>query len=87
MLVRTIVAALLAAVLGGCASTSEIEDQARTHALRSQQAAARGDYELAAREKDEADNLHKKAVKHAYKHGETENVTVPASVPAPPAGY
>ena len=71
----------------GCASSTELEDRARTHAYRSEQAAARGDYNLAAREKEKADDLHRDAVKKAYKQGETAGVQVPANVPAPAKGY
>ena len=87
MLRMTLFGGILAAMLGGCATTSELEDAARAHALRADQLAAGGDYESAAREKSEADRLHAKAVKKAYKRGETAAVQVPGSVPPSPKGY
>jgi len=86
MLLRVTVMAGLFAV-ASCATSSQIEDQARMHADRSEHAAARGDYELAAREKQKADSQHAKAVKRAYKQGQTAGVEVPANVPPPAGGY
>jgi hypothetical protein len=79
--------AILAALLGGCATSTELEDMARTHALRADQAAAGGNYDLAAHEKAEANRLHAKAIKRAYQHGETASVQVPGAVPTSPKGY
>ncbi len=87
MKLRMTLVGALACLAFGCATSTELEDKARMHGLRADQAAARGDYTLAATEKDEADRLHAKAVKRAYKHGETANVEVPANLPPPPTGY
>jgi hypothetical protein len=75
---------LLVAGFFGCASSTELENQARVHTLRADAAASTRDYDTAAREKREAEDLHAKAVSKAYKEGRTVDVTVPADVPASP---
>jgi hypothetical protein len=81
---RTIVAVgLLALGAGACASSTELENQARIHTLRADAAASRRDYDVAAAEKHEAQKLHAKAVYKAYKEGRSD-VPVPADVPATP---
>ncbi|HEX8950586.1 MAG TPA: hypothetical protein VF945_02020 [Polyangia bacterium] len=68
----------------GCASSTELENQARIHTLRADAAASTRDYSVAAEEKHEAQRLHAKAVEKAYKEGRTLDVAVPADVPASP---
>lgn len=68
----------------GCASSTELEDKARVHTLRADAAASARDYETAAKEKHEAEELHAKAVRKAYKEGNTNDVAVPGDVPASP---
>ena len=75
---------LLAIGFFGCASSTELENKARVHTLRADAAASVRDYNTAAHEKQEAEELHSKAVKKAYKEGRTSDVTVPADVPANP---
>jgi outer membrane murein-binding lipoprotein Lpp len=73
----------------GCASAAKLERQAKEHDMRADSAARVRDYDRAAAEKAEAQHLHAKAVKRAYKEGTTEQVVIPtppAEVPhdAPP---
>ncbi len=76
---------LLVAAAFGCASSTELENKSRVHSLRADAAASARDYGTAAREKQEAERLHAKAVKKAYKEGTTvtDTVVVPSDVPAP----
>jgi sRNA-binding protein len=67
----------------GCASSTELENQSRVHSLRADAAAQVRDYNRAAKEKEEAQNLHEKAVHRAEKEGRAPEVVVPADVPAP----
>jgi hypothetical protein len=75
---------LVVAGFFGCASSTELENKARVHTLHADAAAQARDYDTAAREKHEAEELHAKAVKRAYKEGVTNDVTVPSDVPASP---
>ncbi len=75
---------VLVAGFVGCASSTELENQARVHTLRADAAAQVRDYDTASREKHEAEELHAKAVSKAYKEGRTVDVSVPADVPASP---
>ena len=75
---------LLALGAVGCASSTELENKARVHTLRADAAASTRDYARAASEKEEAQRLHSKAVKKAYKEGRTMDVEVPSDVPASP---
>jgi hypothetical protein len=75
---------LLALGAGGCASSTKLENKARIHEMRADRAAQARDYETAAAEQDRARELHEKAVKKAYKEGNTSGVVVPADVPYPP---
>jgi len=68
----------------GCASSTELEDKARVHTLRADAAASVRDYDTAATEKHKAEELHAKAVKKAYKEGNTSVVAVPGDVPVSP---
>jgi hypothetical protein len=68
--------------LAGCASSTSIENQARIHTLRADAAARARQYDVAAREQEEAERLHLKAQKRAYKEGRSD-VIVPAEVPGP----
>ena len=68
----------------GCASSTKLENQARIHTLRADAAAQTRNYDLAAREKAEAERLHEKAVARAYKEGRSSEVVVPADVPTAP---
>ncbi len=71
--------------LFGCASSTELEEKSRVHALRADAAAQARDYGRAAHEQEEAQELHEKAVKKAYKEGRAGEVVVPSAVPGP--GY
>lgn len=81
--------ALVLAVGGliGCASSAELEEKARVHSYRADAAARNRDYDTAAKEKREADELHAKAVNKAYKEGRATDVTVPSAVPPPAPVY
>jgi hypothetical protein len=74
---------VLSLVPVGCASSVKLENQSRIHRLRADTAAERRQYDVAAREQDEADRLHDKAIKRARKEGNAAAVTVPADVPYP----
>jgi hypothetical protein len=82
MRILVVVVELLAVVAVGCASSTELENQARVHSLRADAAARARDYDHAAKEEEEAQELHQKAVKRAYKEGRAD-VIVPADVPGP----
>jgi hypothetical protein len=76
-----------ALAFAGCASATQLEQQAKLHDMRADNAAQMRDYDKAAAEKAEAAHLHAKAVKRSYKEGTTEQVvipTAPASVPHAP---
>jgi hypothetical protein len=66
----------------GCASSTKLENEARIHTLRADAAARARDYDVAAREQHEAEELHRKAQKRAYEEGRSD-VIVPADVPGP----
>jgi hypothetical protein len=71
----------------GCASAAKLENQAKLHDMRADNAAQMRDYSKASAEKAEAERLHAKAVKRAYKEGTTDQViipTPPSSVPHEP---
>jgi hypothetical protein len=78
-----VIAGVFAATALGCASSTELENESRTHTLRADAAAQVRDYDRAAKEKHEAQELHEKAVKKAYKEGRASDVVVPGDVPAP----
>jgi hypothetical protein len=71
--------ALFALGAVGCATSAQIEKEARRHDLRADNAAHIRDYQTASAEKAEAERLHRKAVKKAYKEGVTDTVVVPVS--------
>jgi hypothetical protein len=66
----------------GCASSTQLENESRAHGLRADEAARQRQYDVAWREQQEAERLHHKAEKKAYKEGRSD-VVVPADVPAP----
>jgi outer membrane murein-binding lipoprotein Lpp len=68
--------------LAGCASSTKLENEARVHTLRADAAARTRQYDVAAREQQEADRLHQKAQKKAYKEGRSD-IVIPADVPVP----
>jgi hypothetical protein len=76
---------LVVAGLFGCASSTELENKSRVHTLRADAAASVRDYDTAAREKHEAEELHAKAVNKSYKEGRTSDVQVPSDVPVTPS--
>jgi hypothetical protein len=81
---RIIVGALLALPLAvgsvGCASSTELENEARIHTLRADAAAKDRDFGKAQKEQEKAQSLHTEAIEKAAKEGRTD-VTVPADVP------
>lgn len=83
-MMKTIGLAVIVAGAFGCASSTKLENEARVHTLRADAAASARDYATASDEQKEAERLHAKAVKKAYKEGRTEDVTVPSDVPALP---
>ena len=70
---------LFAMTAGGCATSTQLERDARQHDLRADAASQMRDYDRAAKEKEEAERLHRKAVKKAYKEGAAETVIVPTT--------
>jgi hypothetical protein len=74
---RKVLIAVAAVALSACASSAKIEKEARLHDMRADAAASIRDYDRAAAEKSEANKLHQKAIKRAYKEGNT-GVIVPA---------
>ena len=82
---------LLAVGAVGCATSGQIEKEARLHDMKADNAAHMRDYMTAQNEKSEAERLHRKAVKKAYKEGVTDSVVVPVApseVPHdPPPGF
>lgn len=76
---------LIVAGLFGCASSTELENKSRVHTMRADAAASVRDYDTAAREKHEAEELHAKAVNKSYKEGRTDDVQVPSDVPVNPS--
>jgi hypothetical protein len=82
MRLRVLGLGLLAALAIGCASSVKLENESRVHSLRADAAASARDYRVAAREKEEAEELHQKAMKRAYKEGRND-VVVPADVAGP----
>ncbi len=77
---RMVAVGLLA--LAGCASSTQIENEARVHSLRADAAARARQYDVAWREQQRAEELHLKAQRKAYKEGRSD-VVVPSDVPAP----
>ena len=65
--------------LAGCATSTQIEREARLHDMRADAAANIRDYDRASQEKAEAERLHAKAVKRAYKEGNAAGVVIPAT--------
>jgi len=82
---RRIGLGLLLAGLFGCASSAELENQSRIHSLRADAAAQRRDYNAAAHEQHEAQQLHAKAVERAASEGNTNQIPLQSDVPASPA--
>ena len=74
---RHILIGVAAVTLMGCATSAKIEKEARVHDLRADAAASIRDYDRASAEKSEAERLHRKAIKRAYKEG-TTGVVVPS---------
>jgi len=74
---RQILIAVAAVTFAGCATSAKIEKEARVHDLRADAAASIRDYDRASQEKSEAERLHRKAIKRAYKEG-TTGVVVPS---------
>lgn len=74
---RQILIGVAAVTLVGCATSAKIEKEARVHDLRADAAASIRDYDRASQEKAEAERLHRKAIKRAYKEG-TTGVVVPS---------
>jgi hypothetical protein len=70
--------------LAGCASAAKLEREAKVHDQRADAAARVRDYDRASSEKAEAQHLHAKAVKRAYKEGTTEQVIIPTPSPETP---
>jgi hypothetical protein len=68
--------------VAGCASSTKLENEARIHTLRADSAARAHQYDVAAREQQEAQDYHLKAQKKAYKEGRSD-IVVPADVPTP----
>lgn len=68
--------------VAGCATSTQLENESRVHSLRADQFASLRQYDVASREQQEAERLHQKAEKKAYKEGRSD-VVVPAEVPAP----
>ena len=68
-------------VLGaaGCATSTQLERESRAHLNRADALASTRDYDRASQEKGEADRLHRKAVKKAYKEGNAASVAVPGA--------
>jgi hypothetical protein len=75
---------LVIAGLVGCASSSELEEKSRVHSLKADAAAQQRNYAKAAKEQQEAQELHAKAVERAYKEGTANQLVVPSDLPAPP---
>ena len=73
---------LFAMTAGGCATSSQVEKEARRHDQRADAAAQLREYDKAAQEKAEAERLHRKAVKKAYNEEATDTVVVPSSPPS-----
>jgi hypothetical protein len=67
----------------GCATSTQLENESRMHSLRADAAASTRDYNLAAREKAEAQELHEQAVEKAAKEGHATEMVVPSDIPAP----
>ena len=67
----------------GCATSTQLENESRTHSLRADAAASTRDYNRAAKEKEEAQELHGKAVEKAAKEGRASDLVVPSDIPAP----
>jgi hypothetical protein len=68
-----------ALALVGCASASKLEREAKIHDQNADAAARLREYDRASAEKSEAQRLHAKAVKRAYKEGSTEQVVIPTT--------
>lgn len=83
MKVRNVLLGFILCGAGACASSVQLENQSRVHSMRADEAAQGRNYALAAHEKQEAQDLHEKAMKKAYKEGRTD-VIVPADVNGPP---
>ena len=73
---------ILGGAVAGCASSTQLENEARVHSLRADAAAHGRDYNTAYKEQEKARELHNDAVQKAYKEGRPD-VYVPADVPAP----
>ena len=79
---------LFGLTMAGCATSAQIEREARLHDMRADAAARIRDYDRASAEKSEAERLHAKAVKKAVNEGNTSGVvipTAPTEVPHDPA--
>ncbi len=78
-----------AAALGfaGCANSMALERASRDHEARASSLAQARDYDDAAMEHREAQRLHAKAVKKAYKEGNSASVAIPEPPSQPPPAY
>jgi hypothetical protein len=85
MRVLLVGAALL--VGAGCANSTALERASREHETRAQSLAQARDYDDAAVEHHEAQRLHAKAVKKAYKEGNSASVAIPEPPTQPPPAY
>jgi hypothetical protein len=54
----------------GCADSVKLENEARVHTLRADEAARARNYDVASREQSEAERLHAKAVNKAYREAQ-----------------
>jgi hypothetical protein len=74
---RHFLLAVAVGTLAGCATSAQIEKEARLHDMRADAASTIRDYDVAAAEKHEAQRLHQKALKRAYKEGNS-GVVIPS---------
>ncbi len=81
---RLLIAAVGLFGFAGCATSTKLEREAREHQSRAQAAASVRDYDRAADEKAESERLHAKAVKKAYKEGNSSSVVIPEGPTQPP---
>jgi hypothetical protein len=81
---RRLIAGLGLLAFAGCASSMQLEREAREHQLRAEASASARDYNRAAAEKREAERLHAKAVKKSYKEGNAASVEIPTPPQQPP---
>jgi hypothetical protein len=73
---RLLIAAVGLLAFGGCATSTQLEREARAHQMRAEALASVRDYNRAADEQRESERLHAKAVKKAYKEGNSPSVLI-----------